>query len=54
MAIPNRKDKMIFNLMKQRDKKNNINVCQRQFPDCPLIPNKQEKECKLCPYNKNL
>jgi hypothetical protein len=56
MAVPSRKDKMICNKMMQarKEKKNQMNSCQKQFPDCPITPDIKEEMCRLCPYNKEL
>ena len=47
MTVPSRQDKMIKNLMKQKDR-NMLNKCFKQFPECPLEPNKMD--CGKCPF----
>lgn len=38
--------------LKQKDKDSSIpNSCEKQFPDCPEVPNKGE--CKTCPFYKD-
>ena len=50
MAVPSRNDKMIHNFMTQQGKSKNPSGCNKQFPECPKEPNKED--CKGCPFWK--
>ncbi len=49
MAVPKRTDVMIRNAMK-RNKKDVTRKCDKQFPDCPDEPNRED--CGVCPFLK--
>ena len=50
MAVPNRKHQMIKNMINQRNKDSRPKGCEKQFPECPEEPNKDE--CRSCPFWK--
>jgi len=50
MAVPSRNDLMVRNLMNQRKIKKHLTKCEKQFPDCPREPNKND--CGVCPFWK--